>query len=211
MRYEVRECTAADCGLRYPQPAGALPGDECPRCRGRSEQRHVLDVIDRETTPGVRRGAALFDNVRSAFNVGSMLRTADGVGLAHVYLCGTTAVASSAKVAKTSLGAERAVPTSHHRNAVRLGEALRGAGRRLWALEVSDRAVPLFEAPPLDDDVVLIAGNELVGVDPDLLAQCEAVISIPTFGSKRSFNVAVAFGIAATVLTRDQGDRRRRL
>ncbi len=153
-----------------------------------------------------RRGTALFDNVRSAFNVGSMLRTADGVGLAHVHLCGTTAPATSPKVAKTALGAEASVPSSHHRNALQRAGELIATGHRLWALEVGGAAVSVFDSPTLGEHDVLVVGNELAGIDPEVVKLCEGTVSIPMYGAKGSFNVAVAFGIAAAVLTRELGE-----
>ncbi|MBK8049256.1 MAG: hypothetical protein IPK16_20355 [Anaerolineales bacterium] len=103
---------------------------------------------------------------------------------------------------KTALGAEQTVGWSHHNNAVDLALYLRAQGWRLWALETGAGAISIFDAPPLDAATVLIAGNEVTGIDPDLLALCSCTLSIPMVGRKRSLNVATAFGVAAVVLNR---------
>ena len=203
--FQVRQCTQDTCRFRFPAPAG----DEeigCPHCRAPTRRvaaavagpltgRHASD----EAFPAQPHMAALLDNVRSVFNVGAMLRTADGAGLAHVHLCGITATPRHPKVAKTALGAEQAVPWSYHRNAVDAARALSTEGWHLWALESVAGATPLFavDPPPAGTPTVLVVGNERAGVDPGLLALCERALTIPMLGVKESLNVAIAFGIAA--------------
>lgn len=148
------------------------------------------------------RLCALLDNVRSLFNVGSIFRSADGAGVSHLYLCGFTPTPTNPKLAKTALGAEQTVGWSHHNNAVDLALSLRAQGHRLWALEALPGATIIFDAPPLDGSTVLVAGNEVTGIDPDLLALCSCTLAIPMYGRKRSLNVATAFGVAAVVLRR---------
>jgi tRNA G18 (ribose-2'-O)-methylase SpoU len=150
---------------------------------------------------------AMLDNIRSAWNVGSMFRTADGLGIRRLHLCGLTPTPENAKVIKTSLGGERNVAWRYYRDGVAAATALVAQGYRLWALERHPGAQPLAGAsrhlpgPP----IVLVVGNEVCGVDPGILEQCERVVYIPMSGVKHSFNVAVAFGIAAHVL--DHADR----
>jgi tRNA G18 (ribose-2'-O)-methylase SpoU len=140
--------------------------------------------------------AVLLDNIRSAWNVGSILRSADGFGFTHAYLCGITPTADNEAVTKTSLGAEDSVPWSYHKDAVKLVMGLKKEGWKIQALEDDDRAVSI-ESKTQVENVVLIVGNEITGVDPDLLNLCDEIVYIPMFGDKKSFNVAVAFGIAA--------------
>jgi len=100
------------------------------------------------------------------------------------------------------LGAEKALPWSYHPNGLRAAGELRERGFRLWALEGGARSEPLFEAlqEVPGGPIVLVVGNELCGVDPGILEQCERVVCLPMRGTKRSLNVAVAFGIAAYAL-----------
>jgi 23S rRNA (guanosine2251-2'-O)-methyltransferase len=140
----------------------------------------------------------LLDNLRSVYNVGAMFRTADGAGVGHVYLCGTTATPEHRKVAKTALGAEAAVPWSHHHNGLDTAHSLIRQGRQLWALEECAGSEPLFQVQvnPREPPVVLVVGNELLGVDPAILRLCRRVLHIPMLGVKESLNAATAFGVA---------------
>ena len=147
--------------------------------------------------------AVLLDNIRSAWNVGSILRSADGFGLSHAYLCGITPTADNEAVTKTSLGAEDSVPWSYHRDAVKLVRGLKTEGWRVYGLEEDVRALDISHVESVIDRVqrmVLIIGNEVTGVDPELLDLCDRVFYIPMRGEKRSFNVAIAFSIAAYAL-----------
>lgn len=146
--------------------------------------------------------AILLDNIRSTYNVGSILRTADGAGVRYLHLCGITPTPDNPKVAKTALGAEQSVRWTHHRNGVTAARMLRAQGSQLWALEIAPCAVSLFDAvadlPPVP--LVLVVGNERIGVDPGILALCEQVVALPMAGVKHSLNVATAFGIAVYTL-----------
>lgn len=145
---------------------------------------------------------ALLDNIRSTFNVGSIFRTADGVGVRHLYLCGVTATPANPKVAKTALGAERAVAWSYHPNGLDVAQELKAKGYRLWALESDSRARSLLtSAGELQGSpIALVVGNEVAGVDPGILAICDRVLCIPMQGAKRSLNVAIAFSVAVYCL-----------
>jgi tRNA G18 (ribose-2'-O)-methylase SpoU len=141
----------------------------------------------------------LLDNIRSVYNVGSILRTADGAGLTHLHLCGITSPPTHPKVAKTALGAELSVAWSQHRNGLDTAVALQEQGCQLWAIEDSPQAESLFAvpAPASSERIVLVVGNEIAGIDPEILARCDRVLQIPMQGHKKSLNVATAFGIAA--------------
>jgi tRNA G18 (ribose-2'-O)-methylase SpoU len=146
--------------------------------------------------------AVLLDNIRSAWNAGSILRSADGFGFTHAYLCGITPTADNEAVTKTALGAEDSVPWSYHKDATKLIKGLKAEGWKIYALEEDARSQPLFQIPDAQSSnlAVLIVGNEVTGVDPDLLDLCDEIFYIPMLGEKKSFNVAIAFGIAAYAL-----------
>jgi tRNA G18 (ribose-2'-O)-methylase SpoU len=149
-----------------------------------------------------RNIAVLLDNIRSAWNVGSILRSADGFGFTHAYLCGITPMADHEAVTKTSLGAEDTVPWSYHKDAVRLVKGLKVEGWKVYALEEDARSLPFSQFPDsrLPNPIALVVGNEVTGVDPELLDLCDRIFYIPMRGEKKSFNVAIAFGIAAYAL-----------
>jgi tRNA G18 (ribose-2'-O)-methylase SpoU len=142
---------------------------------------------------------ALLDNIRSVYNVGSIFRTADGAGLRHIHLCGITPPPNHPKTAKTALGAELTVAWTPYRNGLDTAVTLQERGCHLWAIEDSPQAESLFAPPVLPDGppVVLVVGNEIAGIDPEILARCDRVLRIPMLGQKKSLNVASAFGIAA--------------
>jgi 23S rRNA (guanosine2251-2'-O)-methyltransferase len=148
--------------------------------------------------------AVLLDNIRSAWNVGSILRSADGFGFSHAYLCGITPTADNEAVTKTSLGAEDSVAWSYHKDAVELVKDLKVEGWKVYALEQDAGAVEISHTGSVTDGTrrqVLIVGNEVTGVDPALLDLCDQIFYIPMRGEKKSFNVAIAFGIAAYALS----------
>lgn len=157
-------------------------------------------------TPSGPEVEALLDNIRSTFNVGAMFRTADGAGIRRLHLCGITSRPDNPKVAsriaKTALGAEQTVPWQAHNNILDAAQDLKAGGMRLWALEGGPRAESLFSsAGDLPGaPILLVVGNELSGVDPEVLDLCERVVAIPMQGYKRSLNVAIAFGVAAYFL-----------
>lgn len=206
MIFEIRVCES--CGLRYPLQRGHSFGERCPHCLG--ETRKVLDkVIGEEERmnpkPAVKKDvfrAVLLDNIRSAWNVGSILRSADGFGFDHVYLCGITPTPEQDAVTKTSLGAEDTIPWSIHKDALKLAAGLKKEGWRIIALEEGKGSKEIKKRSKGNvEKSVLILGSEVTGVDPDLLALCDEMISIPMRGQKRSLNVAIAFSVAAYALT----------
>ena len=204
--FEIRICES--CGLRYPVLAGGAFGTRCPACMGetRAALRRELPAEParglHQARPPARHGmAVLLDNIRSAWNTGSILRSADGFGFSQAYLCGITPTPDHEAVRKTSLGAEDAVPWSYHRDAVKLVKGLKRLGQRIYALEEHEQAMDLVTASAAAAPSVLVLGNEITGVDPELLDLCDRILHIPMRGEKRSFNVAIAFGIAAFALS----------
>lgn len=202
--FEIRACQNPDCGLRYPLTEGHPFGERCPLCLGETVivlKKEIERESNKERERKDRRElAVLVDNVRSAWNVGSILRTADGFGFHHAFLCGITPTPEQAEVRKTALGAEQFVTWSHHKDAVKLVERLKKEGWRVWALEFIEGAVPVHGMESDERKTVLIVGSEVTGVDPGLLALADQIVYLPMHGQKRSFNVAVAFGAAAFAL-----------
>jgi tRNA G18 (ribose-2'-O)-methylase SpoU len=140
--------------------------------------------------------AVLVDNVRSLWNVGSIFRTADACGVSELVLTGITGCPPQPRIAKTALGAERAVAWSYRADPLQALDGLLRLGYTAVALETSARArsVECFEWP---ERTCLVVGNEVAGVTPRLLDSCEHHVAIPMLGVKESLNVAVAFGIVA--------------
>jgi 23S rRNA (guanosine2251-2'-O)-methyltransferase len=205
--YQIRQCANPSCGLRYPLTGNHPFGERCPACLGTTREvlTRPLNPEAPAPTPAVPQPekrpqlAALLDNVRSAWNVGAIFRTADGLGVGKLYLCGITPTPENAAVCKTALGAENSVQWETARDALALAQRLKAEGHQLWALEQDERAVPLT-AIPGQAKVILLVGNEVTGVDPELLDLSDQIVYIPMRGQKRSLNVEVAFGVAASQL-----------
>ena len=152
--------------------------------------------------PGGPVVEALLDNIRSTYNVGSMFRAADGAGLRCLHLCGITPTPENPKVVKTALGAESSVKWKYYRNSVAAVQEFKRLGFGIFALEAAPRSQSIFE---LDNaithrPILLVVGNEICGVDAEILTLSDKVLWIPMHGQKESLNVALAFGIAAYTL-----------
>jgi 23S rRNA (guanosine2251-2'-O)-methyltransferase len=202
----VRLCSNPDCNFRFPVPEKAKIGEYCPKCGWIT---HILDLTWPQTfhpslpkDPAGPVVEALLDSIRSTFNVGAMFRTADGAGLSHLHLCGTTATPENPKVAKTALGAELSVAWTYHHNNLDFAQSALDTGATLWALETGPKASSLFEAvqSPVPSPLLLVVGNEVTGVDPAVARLCNRMVWIPMVGSKQSLNVSIAFGVAAYTL-----------
>lgn len=140
--------------------------------------------------------AVLVDNVRSLWNVGSILRTADACGVREVVLSGITGAPPRVQISKTALGAEQAVAWRYRADAVEALSELVARGYAPVAVETTPRAVSI-ETIDWPSPVCLVIGNEVAGVTPQVLEACPRHASIPMRGVKDSLNVAVAFGIVA--------------
>ena len=153
-------------------------------------------------------------NLRSTHNVGSLLRTAEGLGVKEVILSGYTPYPLSKtddrlphlankidrQITKTALGAEKTQAWSRSADLVASLAGLQAAGYHVAAIEQADRSIPLpgFSAPP---KLALLVGREVEGIEPEILALCDQVLEIPMFGQKESFNVVQAAAMALYQVT----------
>lgn len=146
--------------------------------------------------------SVVLENVRSAHNVGAVLRTADALALAHVYLCGITPPGDHIAVFKTALGADATVPWSHHPDAQAVVEALHADGVTVAVLELTDAPSSLDALTAARFPLALVVGNEVEGVSEALVAAADLALELPQWGAKHSLNASVAFGVAAYDLVR---------
>jgi 23S rRNA (guanosine2251-2'-O)-methyltransferase len=142
----------------------------------------------------------VLDNIRSLYNVGSMFRTADGFGVRRIILCGITGTPEQNGLKKVALGAELAVPWEKTAHAWRAIERLKKDGYAVVGLERCADAAPIGKYRP-PKKLALVVGNEVDGIARPLRRRLDAVLEIPMRGTKESFNVAVACGIALYALT----------
>lgn len=205
--FEIRVCE--NCGLRYPLQVTPSAAGRCPTCLGKTRSVLQKPIPDREREFDGRgkriatQRAVLLDNIRSAWNVGSIFRSADGFGFDHIHLCGITPTPDNEAVVKTSLGAEENIQWTYHKDAVELVMELKKESWRVIALEDEQTANEIGQTPPAAGErSVLILGNEVTGIDPGLIALSDEILFIPMRGKKRSLNVAIAFSVAAYALSK---------
>jgi tRNA G18 (ribose-2'-O)-methylase SpoU len=199
---QIWQCKNPQCDFRFTALKRENFTGRCPKC-GSPDMEMVAfyqnATFERIETPhAVPNLEIVLDNIRSTFNVGAMFRTSDGAGVKKLYVCGITPTPEHPKIVKTGLGAEWSVPWSYHTNAVTVVKALKEQGYTVFALESTEASVSLFETtlPDAVKPLALVVGNEVTGVDPEILALCDKAVHIPMLGYKHSLNVSIAFGIA---------------
>ena len=194
----VLKCSGVDCGMRYPCPADHERRDQCPLCEAPTEVvgQYASAPQHQPAEPtGETSLVAVLDSIRSALNVGTMLRSADGAALAHVHLCGLTAQADNPKVLKTALGAQ--VPTTSHADVSDCLDQLEAEGFEVWAVDVTERSAAIESLREVPDRVAFVVGNELAGVDPVVLERADRHVHLRMLGTKSTVNVGVTFGMVA--------------
>ncbi len=137
------------------------------------------------------------DNVRSLNNVGSVLRTSDAFLVDELLLCGITGTPPNPEIHKTALGAEESVAWSYHPDTVEVLSAQQKEGWKVCVLEQTNNSVALNEfVPERDGKYIIVAGNEIHGVDQSVVDMADVVLEIPQHGTKHSLNVSVSTAIA---------------
>ena len=141
------------------------------------------------------------DNVRSAFNMGGIFRTADFFGAERIVLCGYSPTPENPQVAKTALGADASTPWERVADVRDAVDRLRAEGRRIYALETADGATDIARLAPVFPCAVLL-GNERFGLDPDVVAMADEVLELRSHALKNSLNVVSAFAVAGAFFRR---------
>lgn len=148
-------------------------------------------------------------NLRSSHNIGSLLRTADGLGVSKVYLSGYSPYPEApndtrlphisrkltAQIHKTALGAEHSTSWEHRENIKQLIQKLKGRRFAICALEQTDKSITLANYHP-PKKIALIVGREVEGLEPEVINQADTTLEIQMLGHKESFNVVQAAAMA---------------
>lgn len=134
-------------------------------------------------------------NVRSAYNVGSIFRTCDAARVERLILTGYTPTPDRGGVHKTALGAEQSVPWEYIQPPQDAIERQRRAGHRIIAVELVEGARSYASLTAEKFPATFVFGNELVGIDEEILACCDEAVVIPMFGVKHSLNVAISVAV----------------
>ena len=167
-----------------------------------------MDELNRKTVDEFKRSEktpviAVLENIRSAYNVGSVFRTADAFLLEAIYITGYTCVPPHKEIKKTALGAEESVDWKHFTNATEAIKTLKENGYKVYAIEQAVNSMHLqnlqFSA---SEKIAVVFGNEVTGVEQDTILQCDGCIEIPQLGMKHSLNIATAAGVVLWEIVR---------
>lgn len=167
-----------------------------------------MDELNRKSVEEFRQSnkipiIAVLENVRSAYNVGSVFRTADAFLIEAVYICGYTAYPPHKEIKKTALGADETVSWKHFKNISEAIQEIRKLGYKVYAVE---QAIDSYKLQAIsyevDEKIAVIFGNEVTGVEQTTIEQCDGCIEIPQLGMKHSLNISVAAGIVLWELVR---------
>jgi len=197
----IRECSNADCEFRYPDLNINSNLAYCPKCGtlapiscriGSNQESFYVSKSRNEIIP-------LLDNIRSVYNVGSIIRTSEGFGIKEIILSGISPTPDHPRMNKTGLGAIPNLKWNYAINGLHKAIEMKSSGFQIICLESSRTALPISQVVKeiLHKRLCLVVGNENLGVDPEIQKISDMVVAIPMFGEKESFNVSVAFGIAA--------------
>ena len=138
----------------------------------------------------------ILDNIRSLNNIGSVFRTSDAFLVEKIYLCGITAVPPHKEIHKTALGATESVDWEYCNSIIDLIERLKENNVKIIAIEQTDKSTSLqsFEIKK-NQTYAIIFGNEVKGVQQEVVSASDSCIEIPQFGTKHSLNISVSCGI----------------
>lgn len=154
-----------------------------------------------------KRLILILDNIRSVHNVASLFRTADGMGITHIVLCGTSPTPMDrfgrerSDFKKVSLGAEKTVSWRYFETTEEAIEIFKKEKYEIVALEQNVQSKNINEFSS-DKNIALILGSEVTGVSQEILSLCDSIVEIPMFGKKESLNVSVAGAIAMYELSK---------
>ena len=147
----------------------------------------------------------VLENIRSAYNVGSVFRTADAFLIQAIYICGYSAKPPHKEIKKTALGAEETVLWKHFKTAVEAIEELKRRKYKVYAVEQAEGSYKLHAASfKQNEKIALVFGNEVSGVEQSTIDICDGCLEIPQWGMKHSLNIATAAGVVLWELVRSK-------
>lgn len=138
----------------------------------------------------------ILNDIRSLNNIGSFFRTSDAFNVEKIYLCGITAKPPHRDIQKTALGATETIEWEYRQSILDLVMELKSNGVTICSIEQTEKTILLQEIPKLNEEkFALVFGNEVNGVDQDIIDASDYIIEIPQFGTKHSLNVSVCAGV----------------
>ena len=147
----------------------------------------------------------VLENIRSAYNVGSVFRTADAFLIEAIYIIGYSAKPPHKEIKKTALGAEDSVEWKYFKTTAEAIDELKSIKYKVYAVEQAENSYKLHAAGfKQNERIAVVFGNEVTGVEQSTIQLCEGCIEIPQFGMKHSLNIATAAGIVLWELIRSK-------
>jgi len=138
----------------------------------------------------------ILDNIRSSNNVGSVFRSSDAFLIEKIYLCGITATPPNKDIQRTALGATDSVAWEYTNDTLKLIKQLQEEGVFVASIEQAEQAVMLNDFTPNENQkIAIVMGNEVKGVQQDVVSASDACIEIPQLGTKHSLNISVTCGV----------------
>lgn len=147
----------------------------------------------------------ILDNIRSAHNVGNILRLAEAAGVTNVILCGITPAPPNPKILKTAVGAAEFVPLEKVGSTLEAVLELKDRGVAVWGVETTSQSKIIWKVE-MPTKLAVVFGNELVGVDSQVLKECDELVCLPTHGVKNSLNVATCASVVVWEALRQWDD-----
>ncbi|CAL2088721.1 RNA methyltransferase [Tenacibaculum sp. 190524A05c] len=152
----------------------------------------VDEFKEAEKTPII----VVLDNIRSLNNVGSVFRTSDAFLIEKIYLCGITATPPNKEIHKTALGATESVAWEYVEDTLTLVEKLKDEGVKVFAIEQADNSTKLNQLTVAKEEkYAIVFGNEVKGVQQEVVSASHNCIEIPQLGTKHSLNISVSCGV----------------
>ena len=138
----------------------------------------------------------ILDNIRSLNNIGSVFRTSDAFLIEKIYLCGITATPPHKDIHKTALGSTDTVTWEYVEDTITLIEKLKSENVKILSIEQAENSTMLNDfTPESDTTYAIVMGNEVKGVQQDVVSASDTVIEIPQYGTKHSLNISVSCGV----------------
>jgi 23S rRNA (guanosine2251-2'-O)-methyltransferase len=171
-----------------------------------------MEELNRKSVEEFRQSSkmpiiAVLENIRSAYNVGSVFRTADAFLLEAIYICGYTAYPPHKEIKKTALGADETVEWKHFKKVDEAIELLKSMGYKIYAVEQAANSIALQQFNQSGEKVAVVFGNEVTGVEQSTIEKCDGCIEIPQLGMKHSLNVSVAAGVVLWEMVRSKVEK----
>ena len=138
----------------------------------------------------------VLDNIRSLNNVGSVFRTSDAFLIEKIYLCGITAIPPNREIHKTALGATESVDWEHKQDTLALVKKLKSEGIVVAAIEQAENSIMLDKfSLESNKKIAIVFGNEVKGVQQEVVSESDYCVEIPQIGTKHSLNISVSCGV----------------